>query len=203
MDNGFFVTLIYIFIIIIFLSSLFRKKARGTKGKPLPGVLRMPEENKNADAVSMNYYNSENARDNKEIMEEIGRLFEKENQSGGGENMPGKPPERKETKIETYYREAREKAGQQAPDDYSKWPGSEIKSTVQTVIKEKGIVESELIMVDSKIEKEARDFEKLLNPRQEENKLVGAIREKISDIQTLKEFIVFNEILGKPKALRR
>ena len=51
MDNGFFVTLIYIFIIIIVISSLFRKKKKGTRDNQLPGRPRMPEENENTESA--------------------------------------------------------------------------------------------------------------------------------------------------------
>ncbi len=58
--------------------------------------------------------------------------------------------------------------------------------------------------VSQKIEEEAAAFEMLLNKSNKtDDKFLADIKSKLHKPQSLKEYIVFSEILGKPKALRR
>jgi hypothetical protein len=58
--------------------------------------------------------------------------------------------------------------------------------------------------VSSKIEEEAQKFEMFLNKEEKFDRLAYiTIRERLKHPQSLKEFMVISEILGKPKALRK
>ena len=58
--------------------------------------------------------------------------------------------------------------------------------------------------VNSKIEEEAKSFEKFLNQEEKLDSIIlKTTKERLKHPQSLKEFIVISEILGKPKALRR
>ncbi len=212
MDSGFLTILFYLFIIVIFLSSLFKKKPQGTQGKQTPRQPGSPGNNPyygNRDGynnpVNRNTNNSTVSGDeNNEILEEIENLFNKGNQTGGPQEVKQDAPvAKKETKIESYTSGTQKNYGEGIPDEYSRWPGSGMGKTVQTAVRDFGKVEKDLKQIDAKIEEEARLFEQLLNKKEEENYLIKNLREKLKDPQSLKEYIVFNEILGKPKALRR
>ena len=63
------------------------------------------------------------------------------------------------------------------------------------------LLSRELSKVDATIEKEAENFEKLLaSIHDEENSAYSDLRKNLYSQQSLKEFIVISEILGKPKA---
>ncbi len=58
--------------------------------------------------------------------------------------------------------------------------------------------------VDSTIEKKAAMFEESLGKKEAVyNSLALAVKSKMKTPSILKEYIIFSEILGKPKALRR
>lgn len=212
MDSSFLTILFYILIIVVFLSSLFKKKPQGTQEKQAPNEPGSSGNNPYYgngggynNPVNRNTNNSTAGGDeHNEILDEIENLFNKGTRSPDmQEKKPEVIVERKQTKIETYTREAQGEYQSEVPEEYSKWPGSGMGQTVQTAAKEFGKVEKDLKQIDSKIEEEARLFEQLLNKQEEENYFMKNFREKFKEPQTLREYIVFNEILRKPKALRR
>ncbi len=70
--------------------------------------------------------------------------------------------------------------------------------------KEKKKLADQRKKVTSKIEEEAQKFEKFLNREEKFDRLAYiTIRQRLRHPQSLKEFMVISEILGKPKALRR
>ena len=70
--------------------------------------------------------------------------------------------------------------------------------------KEKKKLADERKKVTSKIEEEAQKFETFLNREEKFDRLAYiTIRQRLKHPQSLKEFMVISEILGKPKALRR
>lgn len=203
MDNGFLTILFYIFIIVLVLSSIFRKKPKGTQQKEQPDLQGGSSESPGG-TESANYYDPGKADDNKEIFVELENLFNKNNQpADAAPSADSSTTVKKGTKIEEYSKGDQTLFEKSEEYDYTKWPGSQSEVIVETVVKETSKPASEAVKIDSRIEKEARNFERLLNPRQEENKLIGSVRDKIRNPETLKEYIVFYEILGKPKSLRR
>ena len=76
--------------------------------------------------------------------------------------------------------------------------------TVDNWERKKGEVQKILAGVDSAIEKKAAEFEDSLWKKEKEfSGLALSIRSKFKSPSTLKEYIIFSEILGKPKAFRR
>ena len=57
--------------------------------------------------------------------------------------------------------------------------------------------------VDSKIEASAKEFEKILAGPRKQKAAVTEFNRKLKNPSTVREYILFSEILGKPKALRR
>jgi hypothetical protein len=57
--------------------------------------------------------------------------------------------------------------------------------------------------VDSKIEASAREFEKVLAGPRKQRAAITDFNRKLKNPSTVREYILFSEILGKPKALRR
>jgi len=58
-------------------------------------------------------------------------------------------------------------------------------------------------VIDSKIEAEAQKFEKVLSGLHKKSIVQSEFIRKIKNPATIREYILFSEILGKPKALRR
>ncbi len=57
--------------------------------------------------------------------------------------------------------------------------------------------------VDSKTEEEAERFVKVLSELDKKSAPQSEFRKKIQNAKSIKDYIIFSEILGKPKALRR
>ena len=57
--------------------------------------------------------------------------------------------------------------------------------------------------IDSKTEAEAKNFEKVLAGLHKKSLAQSEFRRKIKNPTTIREYVIFSEILGKPKALRR
>lgn len=57
--------------------------------------------------------------------------------------------------------------------------------------------------IDAKTETEAKNFEKVLAGLHKKSTVQSEFRKKIKNPTTIREYVIFSEILGKPKALRR
>ncbi|MBE0550925.1 MAG: hypothetical protein IH619_00905, partial [Ignavibacterium sp.] len=57
--------------------------------------------------------------------------------------------------------------------------------------------------VDPKIEASAKEFEKVLAGPRKQRAAITDFNRKLKNPSTVREYILFSEILGKPKALRR
>ncbi len=193
MDNGFLTILFYLFIIIIFLSSLFKKKPRGTQGPTMPQ--RQGNGENPLEINSKASSKDDDGDDKNEILDEIENLFK-----NGNKNQS--QPDRKETSNEGYPGMGKNKIDFPTPDEYSKWPGTTAykPETIESNLK---VVQTELRQIDSRIEQEAQNFEKVLNQKQEEDLYLAELKEKLNSPEIFKEYFVVSEIIGKPKALRR
>jgi len=58
-------------------------------------------------------------------------------------------------------------------------------------------------VIDSKTEAEAKNFEKVLAGLDKRKSTNLELRRKINTPSSIKEYVIFSEILGKPKAMRR
>jgi hypothetical protein len=183
MDN-FFEILIYLIIIISFLSSFFKKKEPEKKtggASPFP-----KDETSDYEETKIETKQSENY----DILKEIENIF--------NENMgiPLPEPQQenktvlKQTKNENFQkvldknydkedirRESAESRAKRSRDEYKK--------------------------MDENTLKQAEIFEELLRSKSENRKTKHPIIEKLHNPQTLKEYILISEILGKPVAYKR
>jgi hypothetical protein len=201
MDNLFEV-LIYLIIIISFLSSIFRKK-----NKDLPKPTRQSPETKQRDFDFQvdqqnrseqpgTYSSKENEYD---MLKEIENLFktetERKQESTVRPPVPG-------TRFETRSRQEHEPSEWNEPtitehsQTYSEHVSTESLKTEGTKIARK------IPKIDSKVAERAERFEKLLRKKHEpDDKFVKIIRQKLANPRSLKEYIVMSEIIGKPKSL--
>ncbi len=191
MDNGFIQFLFFLLIIVFFLSSLFKKKpAPPRTDRPIPQPPDQNEENNSSEEIPpVIHYKNEDKEDN-DILNEVENLFKN--------RIPENPqPVKRQTKIESY---SQSKAGpepaaqstQQEPQNDYVTPKAGVMSTVKEIQK-----------IDSKIEEEAKKFEMLLARQDEVYSFAADIRKKIANVESLREYIIVSEILGRPKALHR
>jgi hypothetical protein len=187
MDN-FFEILIYAIIIISFLSSIFKKRKQQQQ-KP-PEQQPQPED----------YYQAEVSIPQTKPKEEYDILRELEDFFKVG-NEPGKqqipvPIPQEQSKRMTHIEEQTRTESWQTPtlsehiaDDWER---------------KKEEVNKRIARVDSSIEKKAALFEESLGKKESVSSSIAlSVKSKMKTPSTLKEYIIFSEILGKPKALRR
>ena len=89
-------------------------------------------------------------------------------------------------------------------------PSVEYKQSVEerNYIEPKGTVEQnkwtkKKSKIDPKVEASAREFEKVLAGPRKQRAAITDFNRKLKNPSTVREYILFSEILGKPKALRR
>lgn len=185
MDNVFEI-LIYLIIIISFLSSIFKKKKQQQQKPPV----RQPQQEEYSQAeVSAPPSQSKEEYD---ILKELEVFFKVGTEPTKQEiPVPMEPP-KKMTHLEE---QTRREIWQER---------TESEHLVEDWEQKKAEVKKRMARVDSGIEKQAARFEELL-VRQETalSSIALSVKSKIANPSTLKEYIIFSEILGKPKALRR
>jgi len=184
MDN-FFEILIYLIIIISFLSSIFKKRQQQQK-RP-PAQQPKPDDNYQTE-VSTN----ESKPKDYDILRELEDFFKSGDMST--EKKTQVPQQQTETTVSIEEKE-----------EFDSWhEPTRSEHTVDNWERKKGEVQKILAGVDSAIEKKAAEFEDSLWKKGKEfNGVALSIRSKFKSPSTLKEYIIFSEILGKPKALRR
>jgi hypothetical protein len=209
--------LIYLFIIFAFLNSLFKKKDK-EKAPPRPSNSPGPE---TRNTSSSSEYEQKAKQSEYDILKEIEGLFKGEGGYAAQRKMESdaekaemrKVPSSEHTEDKEWHTEDSEWHSED-----SEWH-SENKEwhSESEEWHEKSATEHQLdkswhsitdykrsVKVDAAIEKEAERFERMLAERNKEVPYpFDDLRKKIYSPQSLKEFIVFSEILGKPKYLRR
>jgi len=186
MDNVFEI-LIYVIIIISFLSSIFKKKKQQQQ-KP---TAQQPQ--------SDEYSQAEVAVPQAQPKEEYDVLKELEDFFKVGEEptrqqipVPVPPKQPKIPDMEEHIRTDPWHARTESEHYVDDWERK--KSEVKKIISS----------VDSSIEKKAALFESSLDKKEATfSSIALAVKSKMKNPSTLKEYIIFSEILGKPKALRR
>ena len=187
MDNIFEI-LIYVIIIISFLSSIFKKKKQQQQKRP-PAQQQPTEE----------YYQTEVATPQTEKKEDYDILRELEDFFKVGEEPTGQqipvPVPAEQPKIPNMEEHVR-------TDSWHTKTESE--HYVNEWERKKSEVKKIVSSVDSSIEKKAAMFEQSLGKKDTTySSFALAVKTKMKNPSTLKEFIIFSEILGKPKAFRR
>ena len=188
MDN-FFEILIYLIIIISFLSSIFKKKKQQQQ-KPTA----RPDQQEEYPQTDVSVTQSK-PKEEYDILKEIEDFFKV------GSEMPGQgrttvaQPEEPESIIETK---------EHIKSDSWHSPTVSEHSYTDDWERKKAEVKKRTSRIDSGIEKQAAKFEEsLVKITPLASEINSLIKTKIKSPSTLKEYIIFSEILGKPKALRR
>ncbi len=184
MDN-FFEVLIYLIIIISFLSSLFKKKEQpkappsqqgSVKKQPSDGFSEF--ESESVEVESSGY----------DILSEIENIFNQE---------LGKPKQRTESEIKPEPK-IRDRSLEADSINYDKFE-LEKKAALDT---QKRFQRRE-ITVDARTETAAMMFEELLKKQRAKSLVSHPIIKKIKNPQMIKDYIIVSEILNKPLALRK
>ena len=186
MDN-FFEILIYLIIIISFLSSILKKKKQQQQ-KP-PARTYQQEEYPHAD-VSVTQ-----PKEEYDVLKEIEDFFKVGSEIPGQERPTVAKPEEPESIIQTK---------EHLKSDSWHSPTASEHSYADDWERKKAEVKKKTSRVDSGIEKQAAKFEESLQKTKPlAGEIASLLKTRIKNPSTLKEYIIFSEILGKPKALRR
>ena len=185
MDNIFEI-LIYLFIIISFLSSFFKKKKQPQKPPPV----QQPRED---DYSSRTIPTAQTkTSDEYDILAELEDFFK-----------VGNEPTPKEKSIPQQQSESSATMKEQVATDEWHSP-TQSEHTLDRWERKRGEVQKILAGVDSAIEKKAAMFEDSLVKKEDSfTSLALAVKSRIRTPSVLKEYVIFSEILGKPKAMRR
>lgn len=190
MDNVFEI-LIYLIIIISFLSSIFKKKKQQPQNRP---PVRQPQRD--------DYYQAEHPeasvpqsqqKEEYDILRELEDFFKVGDEST--EIKIPKPQEPQPENVPTVEEHVSTES----------WQEDTISENVRNEWERKQEeVKKKISGIDSELEKKAAIFETSLERRDRVlSNIAISVRSKFSKPETLKEYIIFSEILGKPKALRR
>ena len=185
MDNIFEI-LIYLIIIISFLSSIFKKKKQQQQKPP---TQQTQHEEYSQVEVSTPQTQSKGEYD---ILKELEVFFKVGTESTKQEiPIPQELPKRM-TPIEEHSR----------TDSWQTPTSSE--HLADDWERKKEEVSKRVARVDSSVEKKAAMFEESLERKESVYSSIAlSVKSKIANPTTLKEYIIFSEILSKPKALRR
>jgi hypothetical protein len=186
MDNVFEI-IIYLIIIISFLSSIFKKRQ-----KPQQRPQQRPQrENYEQTDVAVS---DTQPKEEYDVLKEIEDFFKVgSEQHGQGQRVPVE-----EGASETDFRI------EETPKIDTLYTTPAAETFRSKMDKQQEELKIKRTMVDSAIEEKAKKFEELLaKPVQPVRSVAASIKSKLSNPQNIREYIVFSEILGKPKALRR
>ena len=185
MDNVFEI-LIYLIIIISFLSSIFKKKKQQQQKPPV----RQPQQEEYSQAeVSIPQTQSKEEYD---ILKELEVFFKVGTEPTKQEIPVPQEPPKKITHLEEQTRREIWQERTESEHLVEDWEGK------------KAQVKKRMARVDSSVEKKAALFEESLVKKEAVfSSIALTVKSKIAIPSTLKEYIIFSEILGKPKALRR
>lgn len=205
MDN-FFEILIYVIIIISFLSSIFKKKRKQAPPDRPESTQYDTSDSLQEETQPVITVTQPSQKSEYDIMKEIEDFFKVgEEQS---ESIPEKA-ESLETKT-TVFDESKEqeKFKEHIPDEswHTTTPSEHTYSDFRgrQSSKREGTVEKKAVKVDYKIEEQAARFEKQLEKyKPTTSEISKKIKERLKNPASLKDYIIIAEIMNKPKALRR
>ena len=186
MDN-FFDILIFLIIIISIVSSFLKKKQ---PPKQTPERRTQPLEPKQIDPQ----VSTEQPKEAYDILNEIEDFFKVGSEPAGPEK----------TKEETEEPQSIIQKDERTISESWHSPTASEHSYTNDWGRKKEEVKKIISKVDASIEKQAAKFEESLNKAKPlTTEIVASIKTKLHNPSTLKEYIIFSEILGMPKALRR
>jgi len=185
MDNLFEI-LIYVIIIISFLSSIFKKKKQQQQKPP---VRQTQQEEYSQTEPSIPQTQSKEEYD---ILKELEVFFKVGTEPTKQEIPIPQEQQKKMTHIEEQTRT-------------ESWQTPTLSEHVADVWeRKKEEVNKRVARVDSSVEKKAAMFEESLERKESVySSFALSVKSKMKNPSTLKEYIIFSEILGKPKAFRR
>ncbi|MCU0344925.1 MAG: hypothetical protein MUF28_14020 [Ignavibacterium sp.] len=200
--------LIYGIIIFSFLSSFFKKK-EPPKQSPLPRTKQPDSVSSPKQQTDVERVAASQKQDEYDILRELENMFK------GEINLPPKQSPQ-QTQYEEYTEHKIEDKNLETISDrrtlrnVDQNPSIEFKQSVEerNYIEPKGTVEQykwtkKKSKIDPKIEASAKEFEKVLTGPRNQRAAITDFNRKLKNPRTVREYILFSEILGKPKALRR
>ncbi|MGE5811037.1 MAG: hypothetical protein ACM339_06010 [Ignavibacteria bacterium] len=204
--DDFIQILIYLIIIISFLSSVFKKKEKKEPSQSIPQRRPQP-------GIPDAYETAKTNEDETDIFREISDLFKAE--------LPQKPdPDRRKTTIEQRS-ESVPTSSEHSSEEYKKTESEHVsyereKSSIEhsPTYSEHNLdlswhqptewIKKKKPKIDASIEKRADSFKKLLEKKRTETNIYNfKIRDTLKNPQSLKEYILVSEIIGRPKALKK
>ena len=202
--DDFFKFLIWAIIIISFISSFFKKD----KGKKKPSPQQRRPNNPNRDKATAYPQTSSTTMDSdqNDVFKEIEKLFKTENT----QQAPPIPPQerttaKRQTTIEKTEAEAaydEQKSIDMMDKVWNEESTSEHTPKTDWDYEKKKIAELDKT-AKSKIDMEAKRFEKFLTKEEKyDSRTLRTLKERLKHPQSLKEFIVISEIIGKPVSRR-
>jgi len=180
MDNLFEI-LIYVIIIISFLSSIFKKKKQQQQKPPT----RRPQAEVSVPQAQ--------PKEEYDVLKELEDFF-KVGDEPTNQQIPVPVPQKqpKIPNMEEHFRTDSWHARTESEHYVDEWEQKKLE------------VKKMMSSVDASIEKKAAKFEESLVKQQAVYSSIAlAVKSKMKNPSTLKEYIIFSEILGKPKAFRR
>ena len=200
--------LIYGVIIFSFLSSFFKKK-EPPKQSPLPRTKQPDSVSYPKQQTDYGKVAASQKQDEYDILRELENMFK------GEVNLPPKQNPQQTQYEESAERKIEDKNLEIITDrrtlrNIDQNPSVEYKQSVEerNYIEPKGTVEQnkwtkKKSKIDSKVEASAKEFEKVLAGPRKQRAAITDFNRKLKNPSTVREYILFSEILGKPKALRR
>lgn len=195
MDN-FFEILIYLFIIVSFLSSIFKKK------KPAPEKPK-PQAHQRTDEIEVSYSPEQemestsvksSSTDEYDILKELEQFFKVGEPQNRPSPKPKPPVTTQPVKVEQKKKTVLDSWKTKTESEHKYEDFWEKKSRDVAARKKE---------VDSLTSSKANKFEELLNLKKSYSTAFERnIKNRLRHPSTLKEYIVISEILGKPKALK-
>ena len=196
-----FQIIIYGIIIISFLSSFFKKKEQPKP--PVPGTkpkstVAYPKQDRNVDLNTV-----EGKQEEYDILREIENLFKGEVNIPQQNKQPA-PPQREyiNNEISDVNLDKISDNRMQQSLEQKRNLESIARSERKTSIEQQNWTRKK-VYVDPKIEATAAEFEKVLAGPRKRQESINEFNRKLKNPRTVREYILFSEILGKPKALRR
>jgi hypothetical protein len=194
--------LIWGIIIFSFLSSFFKKK-EPPKQSPLPKAKQPDAVNYPKPQTDVERIAVSQKQDEYDILRELENLF-KGNADTPKQNNP--PPQQSRDYIE---REIKDEdldlvVDKRMQQNIEQRRASDSNArTDRRMPQGQNRWERKKTVVDPKIEESAKEFERVLAGPKQQRAKVTEFNRKLKNPRTVREYILFSEILGKPKALRR
>jgi len=197
--------LIWGIIIFSFLSSFFKKK-EPPKQNPLPkakqpDAVSYPKQQSDVDRVAVSQ-----KQDEYDILRELENLFKGEIKTPVPQNQKQVDPYDvyESTKIEDKDLDlVVDKRMQRNVEDMRPIGSRETYDNKNVSRRTLTDRQAQPKIINPKIEEQAKEFERVLAGPKQQRAAVTEFNRKLKNPRTVREYILFSEILGKPKALRR